>query len=73
MSSYFALAERQARKSLMLHQIGCVAVIRGKVVAKSHNTDGYVRIDGKSLRSHAETTAIAALLRSYPQERLSKG
>lgn len=62
-------AMTEAEKSTMSARIGCVAVLRGRVIASAYNNDGFVKVAGSRYRCHAETFVIARLLRQYAQGR----
>ncbi|ALX27397.1 putative nucleoside deaminase [Golden Marseillevirus] len=60
---FFELARQQALKSEMSQKIGCVAVVRGRVVSYGYNRDMDGFVLGKSCRMHAEMCTLKRILK----------
>lgn len=66
-ANYLSVAAEEAKKSTLLSQHGCVAVVNGKIMAKGHNSIRTQSIDGfmsNSCSCHAEMDALRNLYHS---------
>lgn len=67
-ANYLSMAANEAKKSKLLSQHGCVAVISGKILARGHNTlrtqskDGFI---SNTCSCHAEMATLRSLYHNY--------
>ena len=66
-ANYLSAAAEEAKKSTLLSQHGCVAVVNGKIMARGHNSLRTQSIDGfmsNSCSCHAEMDTLRKLYHS---------
>jgi hypothetical protein len=70
-SRYIYEAAAEAVKSQMANRIGCVAVMRGVIIARGYNIDGFTRVGSRRVRAHAECSVLSRVLHSHAYAKVS--
>ena len=70
-SRYINEAAVEALKSQMAVRIGCVAVLRGVIIARGYNVDGVTRVGTRRVRAHAECNVLSRVLRDHAHAKVA--